>query len=150
MQKTFYTCCNDPIQFILWLFNPSTSWRRFLLTILKQICLWTTLFIISFGTIIPEITYLGLKNFNIQRNINVFTFLNEDIEVFLLRISVLTMLIQLWSEGHSNCPTSQEAGAANAGLTSQFFASVISFEKTMLSIAAYPSLESPRNARKII
>ena len=75
MQKTFYTCCNDPIQFILWLFNPSTSWRRFLLTILKQICLGTTLFIISFGTIIPEITYLGLKNFNIQRNMNVFTFL---------------------------------------------------------------------------
>ena len=146
MRNFFYTCCNDPIQFILWLFNPSTSWRRFLLTILKQICLWTTLFIISFRTIIPEITNLGLK-INILRSINVFI---KYIKVFLMRICVLTMLIQLWSEGHSNCPTSQEAGAANAGLTSQFFASVISFEKTMLSIAAYPSLESPRNARKII
>ena len=86
MQKTFYTCCNDPIQFILWLFNPSTSWRRFLLTILKQICLWTTLFIISFGTIIPEITYLGLKIFNIQRSINVLFFISKYIKVFLLRI----------------------------------------------------------------
>ena len=84
MQKTFYTCCNNPIQFIFGLFNPSTSWRRFLLTIFKQICLWTTLFIIPFGTIIPEITYLGLKNFNIQRSINVF--ISKYIKVFLLRI----------------------------------------------------------------
>ena len=95
----------------------------------------------------PRNHILGSKKCKIQRNINVFI---KNIKVFLLRICVLTMLIQLWSEGHSNCPTSQEAGAANAGLTSQFFASVISFEKTMLSIAAYPSLESPRNARKII
>ena len=99
----------------------------------------------------PRNHILGSKKiFNIQIRINVFIFSIKDIKVFLLRICVLTMLIQLWSEGHSNCPTSQEAGAANAGLTSQFFASVISFEKTMLSIAAYPSLESPRNARKII
>ena len=85
MRNFFYTCCNDPIQFILWLFNPSTSWRRFLLTILKQICLWTTLFIISFGTIIPEITYLSLKNLNIQRSKNAF-FISKYIKVFLLRI----------------------------------------------------------------
>ena len=61
------------------------------------------------------------------------------------------MLIQLWSEGHSNCPTSQEAGAANAGLTSQFFASVICLEKTMLSKAAagIPCYnESPMSVKK--